>query len=212
MKKWMLVALLGLWGFAAGAQTVYNSSGGNRYTNKKKKEARAFSADKLIVGGGLSLGFGTITNLGISPIVGYRITDRFSAGIGLGYQYVRAKDFLVVPNLYSNSVSYEDFKSSLYSASVWTRYRVFDNIFAHVEYEHNFMSFNTYDTYDPASPTGYREEKIHYNAPSLLVGAGYRQPITDRASLVIIALYDVLNDPYSPYQGINFRFGFNLGF
>jgi hypothetical protein len=78
----------------AQAQEVYTSSGRSmrQVEAKKKKEDKKFSADKIIVGGGLGLSFGTITNISVMPKIGYRFTENFAAGIGLGYNYFRWKN------------------------------------------------------------------------------------------------------------------------
>ncbi|MES2619119.1 MAG: hypothetical protein V4613_14675 [Bacteroidota bacterium] len=39
------------------------------------------------IGGGI--GFGTFTNITLSPQIGYRITPRLTAGLGANYQYTR---------------------------------------------------------------------------------------------------------------------------
>src|SRR5688572_5075953 len=78
---------------SASAQEVYNSSGERRVAPKKKEAKKGFDPQRLIYGGGLGLSFGTITAVGVAPVLGYRITDNFAAGIGLGYQYLRVKDF-----------------------------------------------------------------------------------------------------------------------
>jgi hypothetical protein len=47
---------------------------------------------------------------------------------------------------------------------------------------------------------------------SLLVGGGYVQPISDRAAINIMALYDVIEDRKSPYSnGIILRVGATFG-
>ena len=43
--------------------------------------------DRLILGGDLGLLFGTTTLIAISPIVGYRVSDRVTFGVGPIYQY-----------------------------------------------------------------------------------------------------------------------------
>lgn len=204
MKRLTLILLTILLGTAAQSQQVYNSSGGNKYTKKKKQDAKGFDPQKLIIGGGLGLGFGTVTTVNVSPIVGYRFTEKFAAGVGIGYNYVKSKNFF----RYGNQNF--DYKASIYSASAWGRYLVFNNVFAQVEYEQNFIHFSDYE-FDNVG--NIREVKVKYNAPALLVGAGLRQPVSDRASLTVMVLYDVIQNKYSPYYGVPvYRVGFNVGF
>jgi hypothetical protein len=195
----------------AAAQDVYNSSG-SRVTNKKRHEKKGFDLQRLVVGGGIGLGFGDITNISVSPIVGYRITDDFAAGVGLGFQYFRVRDQFPVYNQATTETEYYPLKSTFFYPSVWARYIVYKNFFVHLEGEYDMQSFTAYErASDPnGDPVKY---KLKYNSPAALVGAGIRQPITDRASLVIVALYDVLQHEYSPYRNrIDLRIGFNVGF
>lgn len=54
--------------------------------SKKFKERLTFN-----MGGGLSLG--TITNINLQPQVGYRISPRFTYGLGANYQYYKDKRY-----------------------------------------------------------------------------------------------------------------------
>ncbi|XZF12861.1 outer membrane protein [Chitinophagaceae bacterium MMS25-I14] len=196
-----IVALLMLC-FTAGAvqaQEVYTSSGRSlrQVEAKKKKDARGFSWDKVVVGGGLGLGFGTITSVSLSPKVGYKITDKFMAGVGLGYNYFKWKDYWELTDINGNT-DYYDYKTSIWSVSAWARYVVWKNFFVHAEYQHNFMSFTDYG-YDRQGNGTIQGYKTNYNAPSLLLGAGFRQPVAERFAVSFMLFYDVLQDQYSPY-------------
>jgi hypothetical protein len=48
--------------------------------------------------------------------------------------------------------------------------------------------------------------------PSLLLGAGYRMPMGDRASMSFLLLFDVIEDRYSPYINPIIEIGFGFGF
>lgn len=206
---WILCLTAGI----VHAQEVYTSSGKSmrQVAAKKKKEDMKFSADKIIVGGGLGLSFGTITNISVMPKIGYRITENFAAGVGVGYNYFRWKNYYEFSDINGN-VSYYDYKTSMYSASVWARYIIWRNLFAHVEYEHNFMSFTDYG-FDPGGSGSIIGSKLNYNAGSLLLGAGIRQPVGDRFSVAFAVYYDVLQNPYSPYYKRVFpQIGFYMNF
>jgi opacity protein-like surface antigen len=213
MKRILLGLMLLLAVTAVQAQEVYRSSGRAGKSNfaRDRKEG-GFDPNRLIFGGGLALSFGDVTNIGISPVVGYKITDRVAAGIGLGYQYVRVKNFFAFQNASNpNATDYYDYKCSIFSPSVWARVLVWDNVFIHAEYENNYVSLTDYRY----APNGLDIEsfKNRITIPALLAGVGYRQPIGENSSFVIMALYDVIQDKYSPYGNqINFRFGFNFGY
>ena len=211
MKR-IAIAILLVLGFQnLNAQEVYSSSGRPVNANKRKQEKNGFDTRKLSFGGGFGFGFGTITNISVSPVLGYRINDNFSAGIGFGYQYLRVKDKFT---LQDQSLDYikKPYTATMYSPSIWGRYVIWHNIFAHLEYEHNFMSETVYDPYVIyTGPEKAIKNKI--NVPSLLLGGGIRQPLTDRVSITFTGLYDVLQNPNSPYKGtLSFRFGVVVGF
>ncbi len=199
--------------FAQDDVPMYSSTGkpvrDGKVASRKKS---GFDASRIIFGGGFGLGIGNITNVSISPIVGYRVSDRFSAGVGLGYQYVRIKNYSELFDASNNTV-YKPLTASIYSPSVWMRYILWNNIFAHVEYEHNFMTQRQYRNNNSIYLGAIEEVKLRVNAPSLLVGAGIRQPVSDRVSILFQGMYDVIQDKNSPYRGtIAFRFGIVAGF
>ncbi len=56
----------------------------------KTREKLTFS-QRLVFGGDIGLSFGSITYIKIAPSVGYRITDRLTAGLGPIYIYEKYK-------------------------------------------------------------------------------------------------------------------------
>lgn len=217
MKR-IIIVLLICAGFTASAQEVYTSSGKppgqkrKELERKKKKNEKGFQSSRLIVGG--TIGFGMadkVLAFNIAPIIGYRITDKFAAGIGFGYQYYKQDDAIYLEDLNGNR-SYYDFRANMISASVWTRYLILQKLFAHAEYEHNFFSFDDY-RYDRQGNGTIETYKQKLDVPSVLLGIGYRQPIGANASIYIMGFYDVLQKEYSPYKGsIQPRIGFTIGF
>jgi len=196
--------LLTIWMLCFGitvvsAQEVYNSSGKPGKRKSKESTVKGFDPSRLIFGGGVIASFGTgFTDFGVSPIVGYRFTDRFSAGIGLGYQYLKQTEYV-----YTSSISaYAPYPSQAHilSPSIWTRVHVFNDIFAEGVFEYNVMYLSDYaidqNSYEVVP------EKITIGVPSLLLGAGIKRPIGGRASFIIEVLYDVLQQDNSPYFGI----------
>lgn len=215
MKKlFTLIAIL-LFAVSLNAQEVYNSSG--RRTANRSKQNSGFDPSRIIFGGGLAFGFGNKSLvLGASPIIGYRITDRFSAGVGIGYLYSSIKDEVVLYDPTINAPRAYPFKSSLFYPSIWTRFLVFQNFFLHAEFEYDFQSAKYYD-YDtnPGSPTVNHPIWIKDNlqTQALLLGGGFRQPITTNTSFIGMLLYDVLQQEYSPYKNrLDFRIGVSVGF
>jgi hypothetical protein len=194
---------------AANAQDVYNSSG--RIAPRKQHKNKGFNADNLVLGGDVRLTIGQYMSVGLAPMVGYRITDNFTAGAKIGYNFRREKYYFENP--FTNTEDNFVFKQNIYSASIWARYVIFQNFFVHVEAEGNH--FDLYDgSYDLDQATGkVKYLKKQVTAPSILVGLGIKQPISDRTSFVSTVVYDVLQDPNSFYQNqIDIRFGLMVGF
>lgn len=199
------------------AQEVYSSSGRpieQKRVQQNEEDEKGFSTKKIIFGGWGVFGIGSgVTNIGATPILGYRITKNFSAGIGLGYQYLRVKDYFALTDPNTLLPVYETLNAHLFSPSVWARYLVWRNIFVQTEYEQNITMFKEYYTDYTQNIPVITNQRTVQNVPCLLVGAGLRQPISDRSSFVIMALYDVLQNDYSPYRNtIALRIGFNVGF
>ncbi|MCB0793951.1 MAG: hypothetical protein KDB88_04370 [Flavobacteriales bacterium] len=153
--------------------------------------------DRVWFGGGLGLSFGTVTSISVEPLVGYKITEngKWSAGLGANYWYYR-------DNRYTPS-----FESSTYGGKLFSRYRIIDALFAHVEY--NMMNFEFRRIADSGSQEVFRDW-----VPFLLVGGGYSARISGRSYLVASVLWDVLQDENSPYRSGEpwFSVGVGVGF
>lgn len=162
-------------------------------TDKEIQDNSSF-LDRVFVGGNLGLQFGDITNVQIAPIVGYRITNDLSAGIGLQYQYTKNKR--INPAIVSNN----------YGTSIFTRYRVKDPFFLQAEYE--YLNYEV--TFIPSFETERR------TASSLFVGGGITQPIGANAAFTLSVMYNLsydetdVNGPYS--SPLRIGGGINLGF
>lgn len=149
--------------------------------------------DRIYVGGGLGLQFGTITNIEISPIIGYRFTNDFSAGIGLTYIYFKRE--------FDN---FDDFETNIYGYRFFARQNIQQQFFAQAEFENLSLEFFNDDN-------GIINREW---VPGFLIGGGYFQPIGRNAGFNITALYNVLHDDQrSPYNSpLILRVGVTLGF
>ncbi|HCR53208.1 MAG TPA: hypothetical protein DIW27_02235 [Cytophagales bacterium] len=153
--------------------------------------------ERIYTGGGMGLGFNTTQDfISVSPIVGYRVTTRFTPGIGIMYRYTNYK--LVNPNVKLND----------YGVSVFARFYIIPELFLHTEYEHLNYEFPTGVT------TTFRK-----SFDSFLGGAGYVFPLGKRSSFYVIGLYNFSyrqqsnpSDPSAYPSPYIFRVGANLGF
>lgn len=144
--------------------------------------------DRVYFGGGGSIDANqNVFVLSMSPAIGYKITESFSAGLQLTYQHV--------------NVRFSDLSLNNYGGGPFLRYLLAENLFAHTEYE--YLSFEI-----PNS-----ESRLDFN--SLFLGLGYLLPLGDQAGLSIMGLYNVLyedgaNSPYP--RPLVIRAGLVVGF
>jgi hypothetical protein len=139
--------------------------------------------DKLSLGGNFNLQFGNITFIDVSPLVGYRVTNRFTVGPGFTYRYLRFRGFE---------------GSSIYGGRVFARHMIGQQFFAHAEYESLNAEFVQ------------NEQLVRNWVPGLFVGGGIFQPIGSRSGVTLSALYNLMYDSLrSPY---NNPWVINVGF
>jgi hypothetical protein len=199
---WVLLVFIGF--SYASAQDVYTSSGRPGY-HKKPKKKKGYDPEKLIVGGGLILDFGSDYVLaGLSPVVGYRFTDHLSAGVGLGYEYFKVPDLDYYNPPYAN---YYD-KGHIIYPSIWGRYFVWRNVYVTGTLEYDVIS-GTYPFYDVIA-NQFTDYKKTVNSESVLLGVGVKQPLGGRVSIFGQIQHEFLQQNYSPYYGQPFIVNFGI--
>ena len=121
-------------------------------------------------GGGFGLGGGPWGgSIRLAPIVGYMFTSKFSAGVGVNYEY------------YWNNSFTPRFDDNRFGGMVFARQNLFRNIFLYADYQFVNLTYNY-----------FTEERRTIDR--LPVGLGLSQPIGQRSSVNFIAAYDVLWD------------------
>lgn len=146
--------------------------------------------DKLFTGGGLGLSFGTITQIHVSPLLGYEISDRLVAGVGGTYIYLHNRIY--------------DASMNIYGGRLFSQFFLSENFILHSEY--GMMSFEDL--------SGRRDGRE--NIKSFMAGVGYRSQVGSRSFLYILGLYD-FGDPFGGnpvgYKPTNpkLRMGITLG-
>lgn len=143
---------------------------------------------KVFFGGTFGLQAGTVTYIDISPMAGYFIKPRLTAGVGATYKY------------YSDSRYSPKFTTSIYGGSVFTQFYAFENIFLHAEVEPLSM-----EVYNPVDYTSQREW-----ITGILVGAGYMQRMGERSGVYIMGLWNLNQTSKSPYVNPIIRVGFQF--
>ncbi|MEQ8477416.1 hypothetical protein [Fulvivirga sp.] len=177
MKKIILILLLAIpvAAFSQGSEDVRDANFINR----------------VYTGGNIGFQMDAFrTTAEVSPIIGYRITNEFSLGIGLTYIYYKYED------------SYTDFETNIYGYRMFGRYNITHQFFLLTEYESLSLEFLNDGT-----------ENRQW-VPGAFVGGGFYQSISDNAGFNIAVLYNVMFDELrSPYKSpLVYRVGFTVGF
>ena len=128
--------------------------------------------------------------LNVQPMVGYKVSPKFSVGGKIGYSYINYNDI--------------DLDTHNYGASIFSRYRLIPQIYLHGEF--------VYWSYETISGLNFETERSW--VPFLLLGGGYVQNIGPNTSLYVEVLVDVLQDENSPYEDWDpfVSFGVGVGF
>ena len=155
-----------------------------------KEEPSIFDSfkERLYVGGNVGASFGTTTYINIQPLVGYKINEKLSVGVGFTYNY------------YSQSYLGSRYISTVYGTNTFARYMILDNLFAQVGWDK--LSVPDYRGITPDSRRW---------VDNILIGGGYRQPFSDKGAFIAAIFYNVNQGPYSPYQNPIIQIGFNIG-
>lgn len=166
-------------------------------------ESKGFT-HRLWYGGGVILNFlstGTESafTVGVSPLVGYKITDNFSVGprfslIYTNYRLQTGFDQVTSTNLFD------------YGVGAFTRYKLFRSFFIHLEYGADNEEFVTaYDSFNDELLTA---RGVRSNA---YIGAGYNDG-NGILGYDIYLLYNTLAPEDNVRLPIEFRFGLTYNF
>lgn len=163
---------------------------GEETVDKPAKDG-SVTGNRFVFGGFIGAQFGDFTAIDVSPIVGYRVTNKFTAGLGMTYQYVSFKD----PTGY-----YQSYKSNIIGPRVFASYDLFYGLFLHTEYEHLWFEYDD-------SFIVYRDDQ-----PGLFVGGGLNLAAGERAYFQILALWNLLWDSQNLIYGRPFVLRFGMFF
>jgi hypothetical protein len=149
--------------------------------------SKADILERLYYGGNIGFNFSQIGYFAdVSPLIGYKINEKLSAGVYITYQH------------YDFTTPYGEFKNDIYGAGLFARYMITPNIFAHVQ---------------GGVLNGEWIDQQRFDIYPLYVGAGYRNRIGSRASFYAMLLYDLNHSIYSPSDTPwYYTFGFGFGF
>jgi len=186
MKKIILVVAFSMLGTLAFAQW-----GDEQLSDKPDWKDRVFT------GGGLGGGFSSYYDyISVSPLIGYRITQKLAGGFQFQYRYTKYKNY--TPSLTTNN----------YGVGPFLRFSVFGPFFIHTEYE--------YLSYEYLTQSG---EKLRTGFDSFMAGGGFFQPIGRSAGIFAMALYNFSYRESTSYYDVSpynspliLRVGITAGF
>jgi len=166
---------------------------------KRQEREKGKLSDRIVFGGDVGLSFGTITYIKLEPIVGYRITNRLTAGLGPIYIYEKYRNY--------------NLRTSTYGAKILSSFTVLrgedisatglGNVVLHAE--------NEVINIEPFLVNGYTGEIFlgeRLWIDNLLIGGGITQQLGGRFGVSLFVLWDVTQNLYSPYSNPIFKLGF----
>ena len=154
--------------------------------------------ERLFFGGNFGLQFGTITDIQISPVVGYWVLPRIAVALGPTYRFYK----------------YQLDKTSIYGGKAYLQFVVIQDIkniipvgahtgiFLHVEDE--LLSLQASFWKYPYNPRG----RFYLN--TVLAGAGISQQIGRRSSLNFMILWPLNESVYNLYSKPEMRVSFTF--
>jgi hypothetical protein len=152
--------------------------------------------ERLFYGGSLGLQFGTITDIQVSPVIGYWLLPRLAVAIGPTYRYYKdpsAETAIYGARGYVQLAVIQDLNSIIPLGS-------HTGIFLHLEDE--LASLNSYFW---KWPNPFTSERFYLN--TVFAGGGISQHIGRRSSLNFMVLWP-LDNPYNLYSNPEIRISF----
>jgi len=165
----------------------------------EEPKQKGFDKSKLFFGGNFGAAFGSYTFINVSPQVGYQFNRYFAAGVGINLIYSSNR----YDDAYGNTL-YKD-KSGYTGLALFARAFPVRFIYLQAQPEYN------YTWWKREFSNGYPSDKFNGFVPSVLLGGGVAIPTGQRGAFMVGAMYDVVQDPRSPYgTGIFLNFGYSF--
>ena len=154
-----------------------------------EKDPPPSPVQRIFFGGNLDMGFGTVTQISLSPEVGYRITNRLSAGVGIDYMFVYSEEY--------------NFKGSIFGGSVFASFTVIKSLGELIPFLGTDMGILVYGQFSYTNMGKFYtalsgEEPMCIASPML--GLGFQVPIGQRSYMVLSVMYNFDESMYSIYS------------
>lgn len=149
-------------------------------------ESEPTAVQRIFYGGNIGLSFGTVTYISVNPLVGYRLTNRISAGVGINYTFAKS--------------NYYNYRGNMYGGNVFASFVIVKNLGEVLSFyqgsgiliyaEYNLMNVSNYYDFPGTS--------IKYIA-SPMAGVAFQSPIGTRSYMLIMLLFNFNESSISPY-------------
>lgn len=176
MKKIFTVLFSAVAALSAAAQSLPDNGG--------------FKRENVFVGGGIGLGIGGWSgglNVGATPELGYSLANWVDVGLAGNFNYYSYRAEV------NNGIRQ---RSTTLGTGVFTRLHPIRNFFLQAQPEYNWMTTNLKDQRPGGGGSVY---KVKQEAGSLLLGVGYGTRVVGQSSFYTMILFDVADNPNSPY-------------
>ncbi len=155
--------------------------------------------ERLFYGGSLGLMFGTITDIQVSPVIGFWVLPRVAVAVGPTYRYY--KDQIDRTSIYGGR-SYLQLVV-IKDLSLVLPMGVHTGVFLHFEDE--LLSLKTSFW---KNPPPYQSDRFYVN--TVLAGAGISQQIGRRSSLNFMVLWPLNDSGYNIYSKPEIKISFTF--
>ena len=160
-----------------------------RDPENEPEKTGGFKKENLFTGGNVNVSFfnGT-TALGVSPYLGYSLTNWLDAAVSLNFNYISQRDVYE----YGDKV-----RQTILGPGAFVRVFPVNFLFAQAQFEHNFIT----QKYVKATTNSLPRDKFKTDVNSLLLGIGYasgKEPGNNTYYYISVS-FDVLKLPNSPY-------------
>ena len=168
---------------------------------QETEEERVPFGNRIYFGGDFSLQIGRITFIEVSPIIGYNITPRFAAGLGITYIYYRQR-------FYNDTI----IKAQNYGGRIFSKYLLIDNVSKYIPLQLNagIIAYGEYEFLNMDGIFSLYDQSNRFWLNNVYVGGGLELPIGRRSKMNFLVLWNLNDTGESPYSNPAVRIGVNF--
>lgn len=147
-------------------------------------KAQKFNPDKLIFGGDIGFGISSnYWNVGISPQIGYKLTDKFHIGAGMTYIHGQSKDDVF------------DYKENSVGLNLFAHYYPWKKLVFRLKPEIMSTWYKSDVTIVSESGSYYEKYTENKFVPAVIIGGGLHfKPV------ILLLNYELVQNDYSSYS------------